>query len=209
MEGLYPKYRIAVDAKSGRSKKLLEGRGVALADFVASVGKKVVATSEGPLTVDGTLESLSADSAPVLFKYDDPSLAEHLKPERGIAVVVPDDDSMYELAVFYKNKGIHASKGRSLYDYYGKHSTLAGVDMYDLKCGEEDRHAILHAYHVLRPVDQQLFELLACAIVGHQSVRTDASVRQMRDYVFSLAGLDSTERQQVAPRAGTKRSGRK
>lgn len=209
MEGLHPKYRIAVDAKSGRNKRLLEGKGIALADFVASTGKKVVATSKGPMTVDETLECLGADSAPVLFKYDDLSLAEHLKPERGIAVVVPDDDSMYELAVFYKNKGVHANKGESLYDYYGKYRTLAGVDMHDLKCGDEDRHAVLHAYHVLRPVDQNLFELLACAIVGHQSVRTDMSVRQMRDHVFSLAGLDDTTKHAVAPRTGTKRSGRK
>jgi hypothetical protein len=211
MDGLDVKYRIAVDAKSGRNKKLLEGRGITLADFVKSVGKKAVTTSEGQMTIHETLElSKEAETAPVLFKYDDASLAEHLKQERAIAVVVPDDDSMYELQVFYRYAGIHATKGESLYECYGKYRTLAGVDMCDLKGGDEDRHAILHAYHTLRPVDQHLFELLACAIVGHGEVRTDMSVRQMREYVFSLAGLDRGEKKQgIACRTGTRRSGRK
>lgn len=210
MDGLDVKYRIAVDAKSGRNKKLVEGRGMTLADFVASVGKKTVTTSKGPMTLDETLKwSKKVEVAPILFKYDDPSLAEHLKGEYAIAVIAPDDDSTYELAVFFKYAGIHASRGESLYEYYGgKYSTLAGVDMHDLS-DDEGRHAILHAYHALRPVDQNLFELLACAIVGHSKVRTEMSVRQMRDYVFSLAGLDGGAEQTIAPRSERKRSGPK
>ena len=201
------KYRIVVCGKNdARKKRLLTGKCTFLDDFVSAVAKKEVMTSMGRMAAEETLDYIKERGMDVaLLVYDDPqALAvstgkllhgnddsndnndDHDDDDDDdnrkaiLSVVVPDEDSRYELKVFYRYHGVATTLGWHDVFNDAKHE-LSDVDSLD----EQKANVIMHARAAFGERYPELFELLAHAMGDTEYY----NIEKLRGYAFSLAAM--------------------
>jgi hypothetical protein len=197
-------YKIVVCGRNdARKKKLLAGRCTLLDDFVSAVAKKSVMTSMGQMSAEKTLGCIRERNMDVaLLVYDDPqALAASIVKLPGcsssnsdggysgddnlraiLSIVVPNEDSRYELKAFYRYHGVAATLGwRDIF-----RNMEAGLLTEGHYLDEERANMIMHAMFAFGERYPELFELMVHAMMGNSKYR-DAS--RLRACAFSLASM--------------------
>ncbi len=189
------RYRIVVcGRKDARKKRLLAGKCTFLDEFVSAVAEKHVMTSMGTMTVEETLECIREKGMEMaLLVYDDPQA---LAPSTArllhgngdgdsrkaiLPVVVHDEDSRYELKVFYRYHGVATTLGWR--DVFKKveQGLLDGEGRLD----EQKANAMMHSMAAFGGRYPELFELLAHAMADAEYY----NIEKLRGCAFSLAAM--------------------
>jgi hypothetical protein len=192
-------YRIVVCGRNdARKKRLLQGRCTFLDDFVSVVAKKDVVTSMGRMSAEETLncimerdmdvallvyddpQALAASTGKLLHGYDGDNSSDDYNRKSILSVVVPDEDSRYELKVFYRYHGVATTLGWHDVFRDAEHG-LSDVDRLD----EQKANVIVHAMAAFGERYPELFELLAHAMGDTEYCNAE----KLREYAFSLATM--------------------